>query len=74
MSRNELKASVVSSVKGILAATAIFAAYVFSPLWIWGGHVPLTTAQAIAVTLEFSVVITAVFVLTELLKWLWPNS
>ena len=75
LTKADLKASAIVSAKGTVAATAVFAAVILSPLLEWAGYPRRTWAEAVAVTVEYFLVIAVVIVTSVLLtKWLEPES
>jgi hypothetical protein len=68
-----LKESALTSAKGIVAGTAVFAAVAFSPALQWAGYRRLSWTEATSLTLKLALVLVFVFATTSVIGWLWPK-
>ena len=62
-----LKESALTSAKGIVAGTVVFAVVVLSPVWEWAGYRRLSWIEATSLTLKMALVLVCVFAITSVM-------
>ena len=68
-----LKESALTSARGIVAGTVVFAVIILSPVWEWAGYRRLTWIEATSLTLKVALALVCVFATTSVMDWLWPK-